>query len=266
MPTNSYARRLTGKVAIVTGASRGIGRAIAVRLAREGAAVAVNYRSQSAAAEEVVAEILGLGEQAVAVQADVADREAAGRLAARTLERFGRIDVLVNNAGIMFRSDILNFNTDEFQQMRATNVGGVVHSVAAVLPAMKAQSSGSIVNLASIAALGTAMQGTTFYAATKAAVVILTKRLALELGPSGITVNAVAPGFVITDMVAVGRAPEELAKLLTTMATRNALGRNGQPDDIASVVAFLASPDAAFMTGQILTADGGRTDFLSHSQ
>jgi len=236
-----------------------------VRLAREGAAVAANYRTQGAAAAEVVREIEGLGERAVAIQADVADREAAGRMAARTLERFGRIDVLVNNAGIMFRSDILNFNTDEFQQMRATNVGGVVHSVAAVLPAMKAQKSGSIVNLASIAALGTAMQGTTFYAATKAAVNILTKRFALELGPFGITVNAVAPGFIVTDMVGAGRTPEELEKLLATMATRNVLGRNGAPADIASVVAFLASPDAAFMTGQILTADGGRTDFLSHS-
>ncbi|MBI3696275.1 MAG: 3-oxoacyl-ACP reductase FabG [Acidobacteria bacterium] len=256
MPTNFYARRLTGKVAIVTGASRGIGRAIAVRLAREGAAVAVNYRTQAAAAEEVVGEIRDLGEQAVALQADVADREAAGRMAAQTLERFGRIDVLVNNAGIMFRSDILNFNTDEFQQMRATNVGGVVHSVAAVLPAMKAQKSGSIVNLASIAALGTAMQGTTFYAATKAAVNILTKRFALELGSFGITVNAVAPGFIVTDMVAAGRTPEELEKLLATMSTRNMLGRNGRPEDIASVVAFLASADAAFMTGQILTADG----------
>lgn len=257
-------RRLDGKAAIVTGASRGIGRAIAVRLAREGAAVAVNYRTQAAAAEEVAGEIRGLGEQAAAIQADVADGAAARRLADETLERFGRIDVLVNNAGIMYRNDIFSYNPAEFDQMRSTNVVGVIHCVSAVLPAMKAQKSGSIVNLTSIAALGTAMQNTTFYAATKAAVAILTKRFALELGPLGVNVNAVAPGFVVTDMVAVGRAPEELPKLLETMAARTMLGRNGTPDDIASVVAFLASPDAAFITGQILTADGGRMDFLTH--
>lgn len=262
---NFFARRLEGKVAIVTGASRGIGRAIALRLAREGAAVVVNYRTQAVAAEETVAEIGRSGGEATAVQADVADRAAAERLAARALERYGGIDVLVNNAGIMYKSDVLNFNTDEFQQMRNTNVGGVIHSVAAVAPHMKAQKSGSIVNLVSIAALGTAVQGTTFYAATKAAVAILTKRFALELGPFGINVNAVSPGFIVTDMVKAGRTPEEFEQLLKNMAGRNVLARNGTPADIAAVVAFLASPDAAFLTGQILTADGGRTDFLSHS-
>jgi len=260
-----FARRLAGKVAIVTGASRGIGRALAIRLAREGAAVAVNYRSQAPAAEETVAEIKRHGSEALAIQADVADREAAARLAAQTLDRFGRIDVLVNNAGVLFRSDVLNFNSDEFQQMRNTNVGGVIHSVAAVLPAMKKQKSGSIVNLVSIAAIGTAMPGTTFYAATKAAVAILTKRFALELGPFGINVNAVAPGFIVTDMVKAGKTLEELERTLQSVAARTMLGRNGTPEDIASVVAFLASPDAAFLTGQILTADGGRMDFLSHS-
>ncbi len=258
-------RRLTGKVAIVTGASRGIGRAIAIRLGREGAAVAVNYRQQAAAAEETVAEIRRGGAEAVAVQADVSDRAAAERLAAQTLERFRRIDILVNNAGVLFRSDVLNFNTDEFQQMRNTNVGGVIHSVAAVLPAMKQQKSGSIVNLVSIAAIGTAMPGTTFYAATKAAVVILTKRFALELGPFGINVNAVAPGFIVTDMVKAGKTPAELQQVLESVAARTVLRRNGAPEDIASVVAFLASADAGFVTGQILTVDGGRMDFLSHS-
>src|SRR5712692_10365020 len=260
-----FVRRLSGKVAIVTGASRGIGRAIAIRLAREGAAVAVNYRNRAPAAEETIAEIRRHGGDAVALQADVADPAAAERLAAQTLERFGRIDVLVNNAGVLFRSDVLNFNSDEFQQMRNTNVGGVIHSVAAVLPAMKKQKSGSIVNLVSIAAIGTAMPGTTFYAATKAAVAILTKRFALELGPFGINVNAVAPGFIVTDMVKAGKTPQELEQTLESVAARTVLRRNGTPDDIASVVAFLASPDAGFMTGQILTVDGGRMDFLSHS-
>lgn len=261
----STERRLDGQTAIVTGASRGIGRAIAARLAREGARVVVNYRGREAAAAEVVREIRDSGGEAVAIQADVADVKAAERLAADTLERFGRIDVLVNNAGVMFRSDIMNFNTDEFQQMRATNVGGVVHAVGAVLPAMKRQQSGAIVNLVSIAALGTAMPGTTFYAATKAAVAILTKRFALELGPFGIRVNGVAPGFILTDMVRVGRSEADYEAILQRMAAVTMLGRVGKPEDIAGVVAFLASPDAGFVTGQILTADGGRMDFLSHS-
>jgi len=165
----------------------------------------------------------------------------------------------------MFRSDVWNFHSDEFQQMREVNVGGSIHCTAAVIDAMKRQGGGAIVNLASIAALGTAMAGTTFYAATKAAVVILTKRFALELGPLGIRVNAIAPGFILTDMVHVGRSPEELQQLTQTMATKAMLGRVGQPEDIAAAAAFLASADAAFLTGQILTVDGGRMDYLTHS-
>ena len=264
-PSSVLARRLEGKVAIVTGASRGIGRAIALRLGREGAAVVVNYHSQSAAAEKTAREICAGGGEAIAVQADVGSREAAERLATQTLERFGRIDVLVNNAGVMYRSDISSYNAEETRRMWSANVEGVIHCVAAAVPSMKARKSGSIVNLVSIAALGTAMQGTTFYAATKAAVVILTKRFALELGPLGITVNAVAPGFILTDMVSAGKTPEELRQLLDAVAARSVLGRTGTPDDVASVAAFLASPDAAFMTGQILTVDGGRMDFLTHS-
>jgi 3-oxoacyl-[acyl-carrier protein] reductase len=258
-------RRFEGQAAIVTGASRGIGRAIAVRLAGEGARVAVNYRSQAAAAQEVVEEIRREGGEAVALQADVADPAGAERLAAQTLGCFGRLDVLVNNAGVMYRSDILNFNTSEFQEMRAVNVGGMIHCVGAVLPVMKQQRAGSIVNLTSIAALGTAKEGTTFYAATKAAVSILTKRFAFELGSSGIRVNAVAPGFILTDMVRQGRPEEEVRGTIEAMASRAMLRRVGKPEDIAAVVAFLASRDAAFVTGQILTADGGRMDYLSHS-
>jgi 3-oxoacyl-[acyl-carrier protein] reductase len=268
MPTDrkTFARRLEGKVAVVTGASRGIGRAIALRLAAEGARVVVNYRSGAKAAGEVVAEIQASGEQGLAVQADVGDQAAAVRLLAEALEHFGRVDALVNNAGILYRSSIAKYDADEFLRMQTTNVNGVTNTVAAVSPIMQAQKSGSIVNITSVAALGTAAQGTTFYAATKAAVSILTKRFALELGPYGITVNAVAPGFIITDMTAVGRTADEIKQLLDSMASRAMLGRAGTPDDISAVVAFLASSDAGFMTGQILTADGGRMDFLTHGQ
>ncbi len=258
-------KRLEGKVAMVTGASRGIGRAIALRLAQEGAAVAVNYREQATAAEETVAQIRGCGGQARAIQADVADPDAAERLARETVVHFGRLDALVNNAGILYKGDIFSYNADEFARMSRTNVEGVIHATAAAARIMRNQKSGRIVNLVSIAAIGTAMQGTTFYAATKAAVVTLTKRFALELGPFGITVNAVAPGFILTDMVAAGRSSAELEQTLRSVGARAALGRTGTPEDIAAVVAFLVSPDAAFMTGQILTADGGRMDFLSHS-
>lgn len=255
---------MEGQVAIVTGASRGIGRAIAVRLAREGARVAVNYRGRAVAAQEVVDEIRREGGQAVAVQADVAKREAAEQLAAQTVACFGRIDVLVNNAGVMHRSDVLHFQSAEFEEMRAVNVGGMIHCVGAVLPAMKERRAGSIVNLASIAAIGTAMPGTTFYAATKAAVAILTKRFALELGPHGIRVNCVAPGFILTDMVRVDRTEEEFQAIQKRMGSLTMLGRVGKPEDIAGVVAFLASADAGFMTGQVVTADGGRMDYLTH--
>ncbi|HZS51049.1 MAG TPA: 3-oxoacyl-ACP reductase family protein [Bryobacterales bacterium] len=262
--TGYFSRRLEGRVALVTGASRGIGRAIAIRLALEGAAVAVNFRSEAKAAGETVERIRSLGGQAFAVQADVADPASAGRLVAETCERFGGIDVLVNNAGILYRGDIFNYNAEEFYRMHAANTGGVANTAAAVAPRMKEKKSGSIVNITSIAALGTAMHGTTFYAATKAAVIILTKRFALELGPFGVNVNAVAPGFIQTDMTFAGRTPEEAQQVSESMKSRTMLGRVGKPEDIASVVAFLASPDARFVTGQILTADGGRLDFLTH--
>ena len=253
------AGRLDGKVALVTGASRGIGRAIALTFAREGGVVVVNYVTRQDEADRVVAEIRAGGGQALAVRADVSREAEARALVDAAESRFGRIDVLVNNAGVFRPGRVGALGGEALEQMMAVNVHGVLHCVEAVVPGMRARRSGRIVTVSSIAALGTAAAETTPYAMTKAAVTVLTKRLALELGPHGITVNAVCPGFVATDMAASSGASME------AMARKSMLGQVGAPEDIAHAVLFLASDEARFVTAQVLTVDGGRMDFLSHS-
>jgi 3-oxoacyl-[acyl-carrier protein] reductase len=150
------------------------------------------------------------------------------------------------------------------EAMRRTNVDGLVKVTRAVVPEMKARGFGRIVNLTSIAALGTAVSGTTFYAATKAAVITLTRRFALSLGACGITVNAIAPGFVMTDLVTQGREPAEIERLVASMAERAMVRRVGRPEDISHAVAFLCAEESGFITGQVLTVDGGRMDYIGH--
>lgn len=255
---------LQGTTALVTGGSRGIGRAIALRLAREGAAVAVNYRERAGDAEAVVAQIRGEGGRALAAGADVGDALAVADMVKRIEQEFGPIAVLINNAGITRRGDLLDFDYSQMEAMRRTNVDGLVHVTRAVVPGMQARGYGRIVNITSIAAHGTAMAGTTFYAATKAAVSVLTKRFAMEFGPHGITVNAVAPGFVPTDMTLQNRTPEQVAAVIERFSASTMVRRAGTPEDIAHGVAFLVSPDSSFITGQILTVDGGRLDYIGH--
>ena len=252
-------------MALVTGASRGIGRAVAERLAAEGAAVAVNYRARAEQAAEAVTRINNHGGKAVAVKADVASRSEVDAMVARVSAELGPVDILVNNAGLLATGTLLNYDPDEFDRMWRVNVNGVLHATAAVAPGMIERKYGRVVNLSSIASVGTAVAGTTLYAATKGAVQILTKRFALELGPSGITVNAVLPGLIITDMVSEGHTEQEMRQAVDAVSAKSVLGRVGETDDIASVVAFLASDESSFMTGQYLTADGGRTDFLTHA-
>jgi len=255
---------LSGKTALVTGASRGLGRAIALRLAREGAAIAVNYRTRAAQAEEVVALIRAESSRAMAVQADVGNPDQVRAMAARVAGDLGPIDILINNAGSLARGDLADFDYTQMESMRRTNVDGLVHVTRAVVDGMRQRRFGRIVNLSSVAAHGTALAGTTFYAATKAAVVLLTRRFAMELGPFGITVNAVAPGFILTDMALDSRTPAEAQITIDQFAAKAMVRRTGQPEDIANAVAFLVSPESSFITAQTLTVDGGRMDYIAH--
>src|ERR1700676_4882301 len=251
---------LSRKIALVTGASRGLGRAIALRLAQEGAAVAVNYRERAAEAEAVAQEIRSKGGKAIALQAHVADAAQVRSMVERMSKELGPVDILINNAGVLRRGDLRDFEWSGIEGMRATNVDGLVNVSRAVVDGMKQRKFGRIVNLTSVAAFGTAMAGTTFYAATKAAVSGITRRFAMDLGPHGVTVNAVAPGFILTDMARAGRGAEEIAKV----AEKAMVKRVGQPKDIAHAVAFLCALESSFITGQILTVDGGRMDYIGH--
>jgi NAD(P)-dependent dehydrogenase (short-subunit alcohol dehydrogenase family) len=252
------------QTALVTGASRGLGRAIALRLAREGAGVAVNYVARADMAEEVVAEIRAAGGRAISVCADVGDPEQDRTMVERVTHELGPITILVNNAGTLFRATLENFDPVEMERMRHTNVDGLIHMTRTVAAGMKERGYGRIINLSSVAGHGTSLPGSTFYAATKAAVSMLTKRFAMELGPHGITVNAVAPGFILTDLVKVGRSEQEYEQTLARMRNNAMTGRVGTPDDIAHAVAFLAAMESSFVTAQVLTVDGGRMDYIAH--
>ncbi|WFB58853.1 SDR family oxidoreductase [Paenibacillus sp. BR1-192] len=241
---------LSGKVAIVTGASRGIGREIAERLAENGAKVVVNYASSPAKAEEVVGLIKQGGGEARAIQADISQVAEVERLFRETIEAYGGIDILVNNAGIMTTKPIAAMTEEDFDQQFAINVKGTYFAIQQAFHHMN--SGGRIINFSTSVA-GQMFPTYSVYAGTKGAVEQFTRQLAKEFGPKGITINAVAPGPVNTELFTVGKSGEQIAGIVKM----NAFGRLGEPDDIAGVVLFLASEESKWITGQTLRVNGG---------
>lgn len=242
-------QKLKSQVALVTGASRGIGRAIALELATEGASVVVNYASSSAAAEEIVKEIVAGGGNAIALQADVSKAEEVENLFKAVMDKWQRIDILVNNAGITRDTLLLRMKPEDWQAVIDLNLTGVFLCTRAASKVMLKQRSGRIINIASVSGqMGNPGQAN--YSAAKAGVIGFTKTVAKELAVRGITSNAVAPGFITTDMTS-GVQAEDILKYIP-------LGRYGQPEEIAGMVRFLAAdPAAAYITGQVFNVDGG---------
>ena len=247
------------KVALVTGSSRGIGRAVAAQLAREGYAVCINYYERRDKAEELCDLLRGEGCEVIAVQADVADRAAVRRMVETCEKELGEITVLVNNAGISGVSLFQDVTDEDWDRYFAVNVNGARNTIQAVMPTMIRRKHGSIVNISSIWGLHGASCEVT-YCCTKHAIIGLTRGLAMELAPSGIRVNCVAPGVINTDM-----AQELGGEVLKDLEAETPLGRLGTPEDIAEAVCFLASDKASFITGQVLKADGGFMPYTTTS-
>lgn len=259
-------RRFENQVALVTGASAGIGRAVVRRLASEGARVVIAYRNDRDGAAELVGELSGTGVDAVALSADLTDEPAAMDLATRTLALFGKVDVLVNNAGAAGFAPLLDMRTETLDAMFDINVKAPLRLIQSLAPAMIAAGRGRIVNVASVAAMSTSITGTTPYAVAKAALVQLTKRAALELGSRGITVNAVCPGATRTAMFEkVSQTESGFGDAFGAAHPPNMLGRLAEPGEIAAAIAFLASDDASYITGQAITVDGGMLNLISRS-
>jgi len=243
--------KLKDKVALVTGASRGLGKAIAFQLAKDGAQVVVNYATSTDKAEEVVAAIKAEGGKASAMKADVSNLEEVEKMVDTIYEQFGRIDILVNNAGVTRDELLISMEKEDWDRVIATNLGGLFNCSKSVAKYMMMQKSGRIINMSSVAG-ERGGRGQSNYAASKGAVNAFTRSVAMELARKKVTVNAVAPGVVETEM-----SSEVIRRAQDIILNSVALKRLGQPEEIAKVVAFLASDDSSYITGEVIRVDGG---------
>jgi len=245
-------RELEGKVSLVTGASRGIGKAIALKLSSLGSKVAVNYRDRQAEANSVVKAITSQGgDEAIAIRADVADAKAVKAMVQQVTERWGKIDILVNNAGINRDTLLLRMSEEDWDDVINTNLRGAYLCTRLALRSMLRQGWGRIINISSIAGV-MGNPGQSNYAASKGGLISFTKSVAREMGSRRITVNAVAPGFIVTEMT--DKLPPERKESILAMIP---LQRFGEPEDVAELVAFLAGEKASYITGQVISIDGG---------
>jgi len=254
--------RFDGKVALVTGASRGIGKATALALAKEGCTVVVNYDRSQDKAHEVVEAIRVVKARAIAVRCDVSIRNEVEGMFKTAVGEFGKVDILVNNAGIAEMAPILETTDELWDRTLNTNLKSVFLCTQVAARHMAQRRYGKIVNISSNSGFGVACWGETAYAASKAGVIQLTKSAAFELGQYGININCVAPGATDTDMLRGGMTDQEYAKALDTRKKISSLGLVGKPEDIANAVLFFASDDSRFITGRTLLVDGGRRDFM----
>jgi 3-oxoacyl-[acyl-carrier protein] reductase len=252
--------KLENKIVLITGSSRGLGNAIARKFAAEGARIAINYNHDRDSAEKLKNELPG----SEIFQADVSDHASVTRMVNDIHNKMGTIDILVNNAGILSAFSWDEFNDEKIRKIFDINLMGPIYMVKECLPDLK-KNHGIIINMASNAGVGTAAKGTTIYSITKAAVAMLTKRLAFDLMEWHIRVNAIAPGWIESDMTLGGKGTEEAEKLRQSFRSRTELNMTGKPENIADAALFLASKESEYMDGQVLVVDGGRIDNLTHS-
>ncbi|MGI6278322.1 MAG: SDR family NAD(P)-dependent oxidoreductase [Patescibacteria group bacterium] len=247
---------LTGKTALVTGASRGIGRGVALCLAKQGVDVAVNYYSSEEEAQEVVSEVKRLGRKSIAIKADVSKKDQVEAMVGKMVQEFGRLDILVNNAGVLNYKTLDQMTEKDWDWVIDVNLKGQFLCVKAVVPQMEKNGWGRIINIASVASggVGVGYPALAHYCASKGGVVALTEGLAIELGVKGITVNAIAPGSIETDMT---KEVTEDEKVKQGLLARLPIKRIGQPEDIGAAAVFLASEEAGYMTGSVVYVDGG---------